>query len=75
MSKDPFPLRRIDQIVDSTTGCDLLSFLDTYSGYHQIFMKKEDVEKTAFITPCGMYCFMQMPFRLKSASSMFARAV
>ena len=36
--KDPFPLPRIDQIVDSTAGCDLLSFLDAYSGYHQIFM-------------------------------------
>ena len=30
--KDPFPLSRIDQIVDSTSGCDLLSFLDAYSG-------------------------------------------
>ena len=38
--KDPFPLPRIDQIVDSTTGCDLLSFLDAYSGYHQIFMTR-----------------------------------
>jgi hypothetical protein len=34
--KDPFPLPRIDQIVDSTAGCDLLSFLEAYSGYHQI---------------------------------------
>ena len=51
--KDPFPLPRIDQIVDSTTGCELLSFLDAYSGYHQIFMAEEDEEKTAFITPCG----------------------
>ena len=32
--KDPFPLPRIDQIVDSMAGCDLLSFLDAYSGYH-----------------------------------------
>ena len=45
--KDPFPLPRIDQIVDSTAGCDLLSFLDAYSGYHQIFMMTEDEEKTA----------------------------
>ena len=44
--KDPIPLPRIDQIVDSTAGCDLLSFLDAYSGYHQIFMMKEDEEKT-----------------------------
>ena len=40
--KDPFPLPRIEQIVDSTARCDLLSFLDAYSRYHQIFMMKED---------------------------------
>jgi hypothetical protein len=34
--KDPFPLPRINQIVDSMAGCDLLCFLDTFSGYHQI---------------------------------------
>ena len=48
--KDPFPLPRIDQIVDSTARCDLLSFLDAYSGYHQIFMTREDEEKTSFMT-------------------------
>ena len=56
--KDPFPLPHIDQIVDSTAGYDLLSFLDAYSGYHQIFMTKEDEEKIMFITPCGKYCFI-----------------
>ena len=73
--KDPFPLPRIDQIVDSTSGCDFLSFLDAYSGYHQIFMSKEDEEKTSFITLCGTYCFVRMPFGLKSVGSTFARAV
>ena len=73
--KDPFPLPRIDQIGDSIAGCDLLSFLDAYSGYHQIFMTKEDEEKTTFITPCGTYYFIQMPFGLKSAGSTFAKAV
>ena len=38
-------------------------------------MSKEDEEKTSFITPCGTYCFVRMPFRLKSAESTFARAV
>ena len=74
-SNDPFPLPRIDQIVDSTSGCNLFSFLDAYSGCHQIFMSKEDEEKTLFITPCGMYCFICMPFGLKSVGSTFARAV
>ena len=32
--KDHFPLPRIDQIVDSTLGCKIISFLDAYSGYH-----------------------------------------
>jgi hypothetical protein len=40
--KDPFGLPRIDQVVESTTGCSILSFLDCYSGYHQIPLKKED---------------------------------
>ena len=73
--KDPFPLPCIDQIFDSTSGFDLLSFLDAYSGYYQIFIAKEDEEKTAFITPCGTYCFLRMPFGLKIAGSTFARAV
>ena len=49
--KDPFPLPRIDQIVDAMAGHDLLCFLDAYSGYHQIKMKESDQKATAFITP------------------------
>src|SRR5512141_2359410 len=71
--KDPYPLPRIDQIVDSTAGCDLLCFLDAYSGYHQIRMAREDEEKTAFITPIGTYCYTTMPFGLKNASPTFQR--
>ena len=41
-SKDHFPLPRIDQIVDSTLGCKILSFLDAYSSYHQIAIKESD---------------------------------
>ena len=40
--KDHFPLPCIDQIVDSTSGCEILSFLDAYSGYHRIAMKESD---------------------------------
>ena len=72
---DPFALPRIDQIIDATAGCDRLCFLDAYSGYHHIKMAVKDQEKTSFITPCGTYCFLRMPFGLKSAGSTFARAV
>ena len=69
--KDHFPLPRIDQIIDSTAGCDFLSFLDAYSGYNQIRMKEEDEEHTSFITPYGVFCYMTMPFRLKKARATY----
>jgi hypothetical protein len=53
--KEYFPLPRIDQIIDSTIGCEHLSFLDSYSWYHQIWLKVEDEENIAFITPNGVY--------------------
>ena len=69
--KDHFPLPRIDQIIDSTAGCERLCFLDAYSGYNQIRMKKEDEEKTAFITPYGVFCYTTMPFGQKNACPNF----
>jgi hypothetical protein len=67
--KDPFPLPRIDQIINSSAGCARLSFLDAYSGYNQIKLKKEDEEKMAFITPYGVFCYQVMPFGLKKYRS------
>jgi hypothetical protein len=69
--KDPFPLPRIDQIIDSTARCARLSFLDAYSSYNQIKLKKEDEEKTAFITPYDMFCYQVMPFGLKNAGATY----
>ena len=43
--KDPFDLPQIDEVVDSTTGCELLSFLDCFSSYHQISLKKRLYQK------------------------------
>jgi hypothetical protein len=71
--KDPFPLPCIDQIIESIVGCVRLSFLDAYSGYNQIKLKKEDEEKTAFITPYGVFCYQVMPFGLKNAESTYQR--
>jgi hypothetical protein len=60
--KDPFPLPRIDQVIDSIAGCELLSFVDAYSGFHQIPLYQPDQIKTSFITPYGAYCYLTMPF-------------
>jgi hypothetical protein len=65
--KDEFPLPRIDSPVDVATTSELMSLLDCYSGYHQIWMKKEDEPKTSFITPSGTYCYLRMPEGLKNA--------
>jgi hypothetical protein len=73
--KVPSPLPRIDQIVDSTAGCKTLSFLDAYSGYHQIKMKEPDQLVTSFITPFGMYCYTTMPFGLRNAGATYQRCM
>jgi ribonuclease HI len=73
--KVPYPLPRIDQIVDSTAGCKTLSFLDAYSGFHQIKMKESDQLATSFITPFGMYCYTTMPFGLRNAGTTYQRCM
>jgi hypothetical protein len=73
--KDLYPLPHIDQIVDSTSRCDLLSFLDAYSGFHQIQMSKEDRKHTAFVTVDGLYCYVVMSYGLKNALPTFVRAM
>jgi hypothetical protein len=69
--KVPFPLPCIDQIVDSTAGCETLSFLDAYSGYHQIKMKEFDQLATSFITPFDMYCYVTMPFGVRNIGATY----
>jgi hypothetical protein len=71
--KDEFPLPRIDSLVDATASSELMSLLDCYSGYHQIWMKKEEEPKTSFITPSGTYSYLRMPEGLKNAGGSFSR--
>jgi hypothetical protein len=73
--KDPYPLLCIDHIVDSTSGCDLLSFLGAYSGFHQIRMAKEDRRHTAFVIVDGLYCYVVMPYGLRNVLPTFVRAM
>jgi hypothetical protein len=69
--KDEFLLPRIDSLIDAVATSELMSLLDYYSGYHQIWMKKEDEPKTSFITPSGTYCYLWMPEGLKNAGGSF----
>uniref|UniRef100_A0A2N9I3J5 Uncharacterized protein n=1 Tax=Fagus sylvatica TaxID=28930 RepID=A0A2N9I3J5_FAGSY len=73
--KDPFPLPKIDQLVDATAGHQRMSFLDAFQGYHQIAMNPVDEEKTAFITPRGIFCYKVMPFGLKNAGATYQRMI
>jgi hypothetical protein len=69
--KDPFPFPRIDQVIDSTAGSELLCFLDAYSGYHQIKIKESDQLATLFVTPYGTYCYVTMLFGLKNVGATY----
>jgi hypothetical protein len=71
--KDEFRLLRIDSPVDVAATSELMSLLDCYSGYHQIWMNKEDEPNTSFITPTGTYCYLRMPEGLKNARGSFSR--
>ena len=71
--KDPFPMPRIDQLVDAIVGHPRMSFLDAFQGYHQIPLATDDQEKTAFVTPVGNYHYKVMPFGLKNAGSTYQR--
>ena len=73
--KDPFPMPRIYQLVDATTGHPQMSFLDAFQGYHQIPLALEDQEKIAFVTPTGNYHYKVMPFSLKNAGPTYQRTM
>ena len=61
--------------MDATTGHELLSFMDAFSGYNQISMDPNDQEKTSFVTGQGTYCYRVMPFELKNVGATYQRLV
>ena len=71
--KDPFPMPRINQLVDAIVDHPRMSFLDAFQGYHQIPLALDDQEKTTFVTPTRNYHYKVMPFELKNARSTYQR--
>ena len=73
--KDPFPVPRIDQLVNAIVGHSRMSFLDAFQGYHQIPLALPDQEKTAFQTHTVNYHYWVMPFGLKNTGFTYQRMV
>ncbi|CAA0817463.1 Uncharacterized mitochondrial protein AtMg00860, partial [Striga hermonthica] len=73
--KDSYPIPHIDYMVDATSGHQLMSFLDAYSGYNQIPMHPDDAEHTSFYSARGLYCYVMMTFGLKNAGATYQRLV
>ena len=73
--KDCYPLPKIDQLVDSTAGHSLLSFLDAHSGNHNVFPEEAYKCKCAFVTAAGTFMYKMMPFGLKNAGATYERLV
>ena len=71
---DDFPLPHIDVLVDNTAGHALFSFMDGFSGYNQIKMAPDYMEKSTFITPLETYCYKVMQFGLKNVGVTYQRA-
>jgi len=67
-----WPIPRVDDVFDQVKGGKVFSSLDLTAAYHHITLQPSDVEKTAFITPMGLYEFLVLPFGLSNAPSVFA---
>jgi hypothetical protein len=72
---DPFPTPFTDEVLENVGGQEACTFIDGFSGYHQIKISPKDMYKTTFSTEWRSYQYTVMPFRLKNAPTIFSRVV
>ncbi|XP_059627439.1 uncharacterized protein LOC132270270 [Cornus florida] len=75
--KDEYPMPMANQLIDAAAKNEILSFMDGHSGYNQIFIAEDDVNKTAFRCPgaIGTFKWVVMPFGLKNAGATYQQAM
>ena len=73
--KDPYPLPFTDEVLDTVIGYAPYSFIDCFSGYHQVHIHADNRYKTAFITEWGAYVWVVMPLGLKNAPPTYQRII